>query len=334
MSAKTEADRVVINNADAAELVEQVRKDAEKSLVTVQQEKEEAIAYVYEMAGKIKGTNFFKTQTEFFNLLMLKQVKDAKEYREKFGMTWEQFCEKVGVKRRTIDLQLEALEPFRQEFLATFANFAGAPVHKIKYLGMAVSEKLATIAENAIIYNGETIPLDAEHKDDIQALLENLEENHKKQAEETAATIKTKERLLKSKEDVINKMEKEIQRLEKTVVRTDLTPEEEEALDVLKDAQTEIMSRLFDCRARFSKKDAPAVAQSSLYFLYIFLQKLAADFRQDLNELYPDAEQLPWEVTDWELPAEHVMVGNMPLTRGMGAKYTEFMDKRNAPKEK
>jgi len=332
MSEQTEADRAIINNTDAAELVEQVKRDAEKSIETAQREKEEAIAFVYEMAGRIKGTNFFKSQAEFFTLLGLKKVKDLKEYREKFGMTWEQFCEKVGVNRRTIDRHLDDLEPFRVDFLDTLANFSGVPISKIKYLGMAANDKLVTLSENAIIYNGETIPLDAEHKDDIQALLENLEESHKKQVEETAVTLKTKDRLLKSKEDVINKMEKEIQRLEKTVVKTELSPEEQELMDLLKDAQLTILDRVFDCRARAGKKDAPESAQLSYYFLLIFLQKITADFRQDLHELYEGADPGPWEVIDWEMPPDHVLVDGLPTSRGMGKIYKEFMDKRNPSK--
>ena len=211
---KREAELVSKSQDDSARTTEIMKREHEKSVEQTQREKEEAIANIYEMAGKIKATNFFKSQAEFFNLVMLKKVKDSKAYRERFGITWEQFCEHVGINRRTMDRSLEDIAPFRQEFLDTLSDFSGVTFNKIKYLGMAADEKLVNLSENAIVFNGETIPVDAEHADEIQSLLETLEENHKKEKEEAETTIRTKERLLKAKEDTINKMERELKRLE------------------------------------------------------------------------------------------------------------------------
>lgn len=332
----TEADRLVRDYSEAADAQEQMKRDIAKNAETAQREEKEAIASIYEAAGKIKAMHFVKTQADFLNLVMLKNVKDAKEYRTRFGMSWEKFCEHVGVSRRWVDEQLTDLRPFKVEFLEAFLRFSGMPLSKIKYLAEPISgvNSGIVIEGKTITYNGETIPVDEEHAEDIRTLISNIEETHQKQIEESAVTLKTKERLLKSKEDVINKMEKEIQRLEKTVVKTDLSPEEEEAMDVLKEAQITIMDRLFDCRARFNKTDAPAMAQSSYYMLLIFIQKLTADHRQDFNELYPDAEQMPFEINEWEVPAGEIMVDRMPCSWGLGKIYKEFMDKRNPPKSK
>jgi hypothetical protein len=203
-----------------------MKRNLEKNMETAQREKEEAIANVYEMAGKIKVTNFQKSQSAFFGLLMLKQVKDSKEYRSKMGMNWEQFCEYAGVDRRRVDEQLLDLKPFRTEFLADFASFSGVELSKIRYLGMAVSADSASFSENAITYNGETIPIDAEHKDEIQALLETLEETHKAQLEEQEANNRAQKRILQAKEDVIRKQEKSLRKFEKDAERRGLTPEE------------------------------------------------------------------------------------------------------------
>ena len=318
MSEQTEADRAIINNADAAELVEQVKRDAEKSLVTVQQEKEEAIAYIAEMAGNIKGTNFYKTQAEFFNLLKLKQVKDAKDYRNKLGMTWDKFCKSVGVKRRTIDLHLEDLEPFRQEFLVAFASFSGAPINKIKYLGMAVNQNLATVAENAIICNGETIPLDAEHKDDIQALLETLEENHKKEKEELEAALSSNKKVLADKEKVMNRQERDLKRLEKTVEKSDLTPEEQDAVNLLSQVQMDFLTWHSDIKKKIKPHEAPEIALRQLYFLYIFISKVCMEERLALHEAYQNAEDVPWEIMEQEIPDADVLIDNLPLSAGKG----------------
>lgn len=332
MKGKTEADRLIDNYSEAAESQERMKLALEKNADQTQREREEAIANIHEMAGKIKGSHFFKTQSEFFNLLMLKQVKDSKEYRERFGMTWEQFCEYCGLKRRTVDLQLEDLEPFRQEFLATFANFSGVTFSKIKYLGMEISAKNAEIAENAITYNGETIPLDAEHRDDIQALLETLEESHKKEKEEAAAAIKTKERLLKAKEDVIGKMERELSRLEKSVPKSTLTPEEQDAVNLLVRIQTDFIAGLSDIKKKIEPGKAPEIALRQLYFLYIFISKVAMEERLALQDFYANAEEVPWEITEMELPPTEVLIDNAPLTagKGMGAKVKARMEERQA----
>lgn len=330
MKKRTEADILHKNYSDAAESREKELRDIEKSKEVLQQEREEAIAKIYEMAGKIKATNFFKNQTEFFDLLLLKQVKDSKDYRNKLGMTWEDFCEYIGVKRRTIDEHLQDLQPFRLEFLSAFRQFSGVPINKIKYLGMAVSEKVAELAENAIIYDGETIPLDPEHKDEIQALIETLEENHKKESEEKDATIKAKDRLLKSKDDLVNKMEREIRRLEKTVVKEDLSDEEQEAVDLLRQIQLDFVQGISTIKQKIPYDKSPEIALRQLYFLYLFISKVCLDERLALNEVYKDAEEVPWEISEEELPPPDVMIENMPTGgKKMADSYRKKVNERN-----
>ena len=330
----TDADKLVKNYSEAAESMEATRRNIEKNANTAQREKEEAIANVHEMAGKIKATNFFRTQADFFNLLMLKQVKDSKEYRDRFGMTWEQFCDHVGLKRRTVDLQLEDLEPFRQDFLATFANFSGVTISKIKYLGMAVDQKLATVAENAITYNGETIPLDAEHRDEIQALLENLEASHKQEKEELEATLSAQKKVAAAKEKVINNLERDLKRLERTVPKTELTAEEQDAINLLAKVQTDFLTGISDIKKMIKPNEAPEIALRSHYYLLILLSKVCLEERMKLEEAYRDAEAVPWEIREDELELipEAVLADNQPIFvgQGIGAKVKAAREKRQA----
>jgi uncharacterized membrane protein len=331
----TEADRRVKNYSEAAESMEIERRNIEKNAATAQREKEEAIANVYKMAGKISATTFFKSQAEFFNLVMLKKVKDSREYRERFGMTWEQFCEHVGVNRRTVDRQLDDLEPFRQDFLDTLSNFSGVTINKIKYLGMAVDQKTANVSENAITYAGETIPLDAEHKDDIQALLENLEIASKQGKEELEAALSAQKKIAAAKEKVINKMERDLKRLERTVEKTDLTEEEQEALNLLVQVQTDFMLWISDIKKKIEPGKAPQIALRQLYYLYILISKMAMEERLALQEFYQNAEEVPWEITEMELPPAEILIDNLPRTagRGMGAKVKAKMEGRQAARD-
>lgn len=329
---KREAELVTKAMDESARTTEIMTRELVLNAEQAQRDKEAAIANVYEMAGKVKATNFFKTQAEFFNLLMLKKVKDSKEYRERFGMTWEKFCEHVGVERRTIDRHLEELEPFRQEFLDTFANFSGVTISKIKYLGMAVDQKMATVSENAIVYNGETIPVDVEHRDEIQALLETLEENHKKEKAEAAETIKTKERLLRDKDKVMDKQARDIARLEKTVDKSELTEEEQDAVNLLAQVQLEFLGRLSDIKKQIKPHEAPEIALRQYYYLLIFISKVAMEERLNLQTHYEGAEEVPWEITEMEIPPQDVLIDNLPMTagKGLGAKVKAKMEERKA----
>ncbi|PKN20402.1 MAG: hypothetical protein CVU71_01015 [Deltaproteobacteria bacterium HGW-Deltaproteobacteria-6] len=331
---KREAELVAKAQDESARTTEVMRRDQEKSAEQVQRDKEAAIANIYEMAGKIKATNFFKSQAEFFNLVMLKKVKDSKEYRERFGITWEQFCESVGINRRTMDRALEDLAPFRQEFLDTLSNFSGVTYNKIKYLGMAANEKLVNLSENAITFNGETIPVDAEHADEIQSLLETLEEDHKQAAAEAAETIKTKERLIRDKDKVMDKLARDIARLERTVGKSELTEEEQDACNLLHQVQLDIQTWFSDIKKKIEPHKAPEIALRQYYYLLIFFSKLAMEERLALQAHYDGAEEVPWEITEMEIPPTEVMIDNLPLTAGkdMGKKVVAKIEERKAKK--
>lgn len=241
-------------NADVEAMKEIYKVAEEKTELKYKEEltdlksKLSAAPWLHKMAGKIEATSFFKSQAEFFRLVMLKQVKDSKEHREKYGMTWEQFCEYVGVNRRWIDEQLVDLKPFKAEFLEVFLHFLGTEINKIKYLGEVVSGGTAEIKGNVIVYAGEEIPVDAAHKDDIQALLEKLEESYESQIEEQRSVVKTKDRLLKAKDDLIHKQEKELGRLEKEAKTKNLTAEEEAFLKQMENFKTGFLGYMLRVR--------------------------------------------------------------------------------------
>lgn len=325
----------VKNNTAAVLSREKEKQIIAKNAETVQREKEEAIANVYKMAGKISATNFFKSQAEFFNLVMLKKVKDSKEYRERFGMTWEQFCEHVGVNRRTVDRQLDDLEPFRQDFLDQVSNFSGVTINKIKYLGNAVDQKTVMMSENAIVYNGETIPLDAEHRDDIQVLLENLETAHKAKTEELEATLSATKKVAAAKEKVINTLERDLKRLEKKVDLSELTEEEQDAINLLTEVQFGFERGISDIKKKIEPHKAPELALRCYYFLLLFIGKRCTDECERLNDTYEGADVCPWEVLDQEIPDPAAMIDNLPCFagQGIGVLYQAKIDARKAKAE-
>jgi hypothetical protein len=303
-----------------------------------QELKEKGIAFTGEMIGTIKAMNFIRSLSDITVLMKLKELKESKRYKDA-GMTWEQTCEAMGLSRRAVDEKLSALEPFRDDFLGNFASFFSRDFKKIKYLGNAVSGEFAGIEGNAITFKGETIPVDAEHAEDIQALLEKLEADHKAQLEEKESDLKAQKRMAASKEDVIKKMEREIKRLEKTVDMTDLTPEEQEQINILSECQKQLITMVQTIHKNIDFNASPEVVLRTLYFLYIFGSKLFLDERMILNEIYKDAEHCPWEILEEELPTTDVMLDNLPLSRGTGlgdaykAKVSEREAKTAAKKD-
>jgi|GEM_PF-2812507 hypothetical protein len=333
---KREAELLTNAMEKHAEGTEKIKRDMEKTAEQKQKDKEAAIAKIFEGAGSIKTLKFQKSQSGFFYLLKMKEIKESKAYRDLFDMSWEKFCEYVGENRRWIDEQLADLKPFKVEFLEDFLRFSGVTLNKIKYLGDSNAEVNSGINGNAITYNGETIPVDQEHAEEIQSLIETLEENHKKEKDEADTTLRTKERLLKSKEDTINKMERELKRLERTVEKSELTEEEQEGVDMLIQMQKDFLTTVSDIKKKIIPHKAPEVVLRQLYYLYIFMSKVTMEERLGLHEEYKNAEEVPWEISEFELPATDVLIDNLPMTagKGMGKKVAAKMEERKAKKTK
>ena len=186
----------------------------------------EAIRQESQAVGALTAITANLTYNEMLRAVTLQRIKQAKEYK-KGGMTWDEFCEAIGMPRRTVDLMLEDLRPVIDAFSASFAGFCGMPFSKIRLLGKSISANLAGFENGAICYDGETIPITPENADDIQALIERIDEEAKKLKEDSDADLKAKDRVLKAKEDVIKKQEKELAKLAKDARKHDLTPEED-----------------------------------------------------------------------------------------------------------
>ena len=184
----------------------------------------EAAPWLFEMAGKVKTLSFNESQSRFFKLILLKKVKDSKEYREKYGMTWEQFCEHAHVNKRWIDEQLADLKPFKVEFLEAFLQFSEFDFSKIKYLGQSALEENLQLQGDRLLFDGEAIPFEPEA---VQAVIEQLQDQLRSEKEEKKAALGTKDKVLKAKEELLNKQEKQLARYDKEAKAKGLTLEED-----------------------------------------------------------------------------------------------------------
>jgi len=163
----------------------------------------EAIREESEALGILKKIDYDITQNEMLKYTVLYRIKESKDYR-KGGKTWDEFCESIGEPRRTTDRILNEVAPVIEAFSAKLTNLIGCPLSKIRYLGRTVSANLADFDGNALVFEGQKIPLTPEHKEDIEAVIDTIKETHKKEKEELQAKLKkeAKEKEALSKETI------------------------------------------------------------------------------------------------------------------------------------
>jgi hypothetical protein len=135
---------------------------------------------------------------------------------------------------------------------------------------------------------------------------------------------------------MINSYTKEIARLKRTVPKAELTEEEQEGVDLLIQCQKDFLTSISDIKKKIEPHKAPDVVLKQLYYLYIFIAKEVMDERMALHEAYANAEAVPWEITEEELPPVDQMVDNTPMTAGMGMgkKVVAKLEERKAKKGK
>jgi hypothetical protein len=187
--------------------------------------------------GSIKAFDINIAQNEFLKIMALYRIKQAKDYKAG-GLTWVEFCDAVGVPDRTVDRMIEEARPYFELFSAGVAEIAGVPFNKIRQLGKTFSASGAEIQNNCLVYDGESIPLTPEYREDLQTLIERISEESKERVEEAEAQLSAKDKVLKSKEDVINKQERQLKKFEKDAAAKGLTPDEDAFLQLMFNKKT------------------------------------------------------------------------------------------------
>lgn len=205
----TEALRLVNENCDR-------RLKQMEAEIAVIQEGSEAI-------GMLKMINYSAAHNEVLKYAILYRIKKMKEYKKsESGPTWEKYCnENVQESSKTVDRILKDIGPLIENWRASVADLIGMPLSKIRYLGRSVAAGEADFNGEAIVYEGRKIPITPENTEDIEALIESLQEVHKKE-----------------KEDLIRKHERESRKQER------IAQEEIESLKVERSALVKENQRL------------------------------------------------------------------------------------------
>lgn len=237
MANKKATEKVTDAQFKAADEIYEIAKkesaaEVERLKATLEAEKEES-----RFEGILAKIDYDIAHNEFLKLLTLHRVKETKDYR-KTGKTWVEFCEAHGYPQRTADRLLEEIRPLFEQFSAKMADLAGVTFNKIRLLGRSVSANLAEIKDGCLVYDDQVIPLDAEHKDEIEAVLDQLKDNAEKIRKDKDATIAAQKKVLAANEKFKITKEREIAMLEGKAREKGLTPTEEGFLNKIEKLRT------------------------------------------------------------------------------------------------
>lgn len=192
-----------------------------------QEEREQKIASAHQLIGRIQGAKMVADFANVSGFAWLKEVHDLKLYRDMPSIeTWEKFCNSVGISRHTAENGIKNLEILGEEFLVTVSGF-GVSYRDLRKLRQLTSEGQISIDDNTVLIGDEAIPLDADHKDDLQAALERVIQSKDQVINEQSANLKTKERLISDKQKLIESQSRELSRYEGEAERKGLTATED-----------------------------------------------------------------------------------------------------------
>lgn len=185
-----------------------------------------------EKIGALKAFEFTKKLLTVSTIKMLAEVKESQEYKglqvlSQDGKlltvsTWEDFCQSIGISRQKVDLDIQNLSTFGEEFLETSQRMG------IGYRDLRKLRKLPEDQQEVII-NGEAVK--AEDKESLIDLIEEMSVKHAKdkqalqdQAKTLEKTIKDLESEAKAKDTVLMNKDRKINELdEKLTIRMDIS---------------------------------------------------------------------------------------------------------------
>lgn len=195
---------------DATNEIYNVAQEQKNLEIAELKEKQVRIAESYEIAGRIQAMTFIGKVATVSNLIHLRKIKEAKTYRELENIgTWELYCNYLGLDRRTVDEDLQNLNAFGEEFLGACHQFS-LGYRDLRKLRQLTHDGTITIDADAVQINGESIPLDPEHKEDLQTAIEQIIEEQARVKEELTAQKKAHDRVQEDTRKSMVKLEKEL----------------------------------------------------------------------------------------------------------------------------
>jgi len=282
---------------EAAEQVVDVEALQESATTNDQATREKLIAQCHEVIGRVQANQLMAKFGNVASLVYLKSVKESKIYRDLPGIgTWDKFCEYIGLSRRKVDEDLLNLTAFGEEFLETCCQLQ-VGYRDLKKLRQLTHDGSVHIEDQTVIIGDEAIPLDADHRDDLQAAIEKLLDEKNAELTEAKATVRAKDRIIESKEQVINRQESEIARHEARAKSQGFAPGEEAFFKQLDADRTVIDGILLkyqidpaDLRDDITPRMTAALIEQLGY-----LRKVLTVTHQSMKDLFESPDNGDWD---------------------------------------
>ena len=156
-----------------------------------QQEREALIAEASRLTGRVEAFNVTSKFVTVTTLLTIKNIKESGVYKELPNIkTWADYCKSIGFSREKIDLDLQNLNTFGEEFMVTSYQL-GLGYRDLRSLSKQVKSGSLEIKDESVVIDGEVIPLD--DKDELRDALDTLLKSKYKELEEKDKLLKDKE---------------------------------------------------------------------------------------------------------------------------------------------
>lgn len=169
------------------------------------EEREALIAEASRLTGRVEAFNVTSKFVTVTTLLTIKNIKESGVYKELPNIkTWADYCKSIGFSREKIDLDLQNLNTFGEEFMVTSYQL-GLGYRDLRSLSKQVKSGNLEVKEAEVIIDGEVIPLD--DKDELRDALDTLLKSKYKEIEELKDEIKTKESIIEDKEHDIKRLQ-------------------------------------------------------------------------------------------------------------------------------
>ena len=190
-----EKKRIDVVSEGALEAIEMKRK--QQKLEELDREKrEKLIAETYRMMGRIESARMFEKLGTVSSLVWLKQVKESQIYKDILGMgSWESFCNHLGISRAKADIDIQNLNTFGEDFLLTVSSFK-VGYRDLRKLRKSIADGEIIIDSESIEIDGEKIPFDPDHKEDLQAAIERIVDEKEEKIQELKKLEKNKDKII------------------------------------------------------------------------------------------------------------------------------------------
>lgn len=269
--------------------VEQQRGQVAKS---EQAEREQMIAQCHEVIGRVQANQLMAKFGNVASLVYLQQVKESKIYRDLPNVgTWDKFCEYTGLSRRKVDEDLQNLAAFGEDFLATCRQLSVGyrDLRKLRHL---TATGAVTIDAEYMVIGEERIPLDADHKEELQTAIETIIEQQAALQQEFEAQKKAFTRVQGDTHKSVTKLQKELDNLTAQAAAKGLTPAEDAFIQKCDNARLTIDGFLnqFDPSINPLPEDAtPRMKATLMHTLAWFKRCIIASF-DTANDVYGEPE--------------------------------------------